>query len=179
MPEMSLSSALQLLRNAVDALPSSTPVAHHSGIVYRHFKTKPSAIRGDVWRETSNAYEHCFRNPGSSKVPIDNVLRGQYGMDSVVAFFEDLATLSNISSSSLFLIEQTIRQITSLVYDRIGLLPPDPAQSQAIKKCMHKLPRSDDPEHEANDRTYVPQEDLTDLLSNEEALESDGGVSIS
>jgi hypothetical protein len=117
MPDPSLFEALKQLRAAVADLPSSTPPGHPSGLVYRNFKTKPSELVEDVWTKMADACTCCFTNESSSnKKPMDDVLLGRYGMDSVITFFEELTKLPGVSSSSLFLIEQKIRQITDLVY---------------------------------------------------------------
>jgi hypothetical protein len=118
MPDTSFLNALQHLCNAVAALPESTPVAHPNGIVDRSFRIKPSGLAGNAWHRTVEAYARCFRNNSSPKTPTDNILRGQYGMDCVVAYSEDFQDLPGMDSSSLFLIEKNIGQLTDLVYKR-------------------------------------------------------------
>lgn len=121
MPDSSLSISLQCLRSAVAALPKTTPVARPSGIVYRNFKVTPQNLTGDVWLATSNAYTRCFTdnpNLGAGKHPRDNILQGKFGMDCVIDYFEGFKELPEVSSSSLFLVEQLVRRIADLVYEK-------------------------------------------------------------
>ncbi|KAG9080198.1 hypothetical protein FS749_008088 [Ceratobasidium sp. UAMH 11750] len=177
MPDPSFFEALQRLRNAVAALPSSTPIGHPSGTVYRAFKAVPSSRNRDPWTITSEVYTRCFAdNPASGKRAVDNILRGRYGMDCVVAFFADFENLPGVSSSSLFLVERKIEQLTDLVYERIRLLNPGYEKPIATKNAVPRKQISSDPEHESNDPTYTPKEDLSHLMDdNDETDEESEG----
>lgn len=118
MPNASFINSVQRLREAVSALPSFTPLAPSGGILYHNFKAKPSSLKGDLWEKTNQAYTRCFSS--ANGVPTDHILRGPFGMNAVVDFFEDFMSAPGISSGSLFLIEQIIDQITKLVYAREG-----------------------------------------------------------
>ncbi|CAE6424538.1 unnamed protein product, partial [Rhizoctonia solani] len=162
MPDPSLLEALQSLRNAVAALPDLTPVAHQSAIVYRMFRDLPSGTTKDVCQQTVNAYKHCFVNPPSKRSPVDNIMRGTYGLDCVLRYLEKFIRLPGLSASCCAQIRQEIEQLTVLVYTRIqsvsGLgtratpILPYPAQP---KRVQLQPEAADDPESEINDQTYV------------------------
>lgn len=119
MPESSLYTAVRCLREAVASLPDSITTGHQSGVLYRNFKTKPSAIKGDPWGRTNQAYTRCFsQDPKKKTNPVENICRGPYGMDAVVAYLEEFTTLDGTPSTTLFLVEQLVKQLTDLVNDR-------------------------------------------------------------
>lgn len=118
MPDPMRLDSLECLRNAIKALPSSTPSAHQSGVVYRAFKSKPSGVSDDALTQMANAYARCFVNPPSKKTPVDNIMRGPYGMDCVLKYLDELIALPGLSESSLTLIEQKVKQLTGLVLAR-------------------------------------------------------------
>lgn len=118
MPDPTLMNSLKCLRNAVATLPTSTPSAHQSGMVYRAFKGKPSGVSDEALMQMANAYTHCFVNPPSKKTPIDNIMRGPYGMECVLRYLDELIALPRLSESSLALIDQKVKQLTDLVFAR-------------------------------------------------------------
>jgi hypothetical protein len=57
------------------------------------------------------------------------------------------------------------------IHLRIRLLTPDQVRPAGVQKRTYKQPTSDDPEHELNDCTYIPNQDLSHLLSDEDDVE--------
>jgi hypothetical protein len=118
-PNLSLLSSIQRLKEATHKLPSSAPEGTSGGVIYRNFRTKPSEIEGSIFEKIDQAYTRCFsHNPSSSINPLDNVLRGRFGMDIVIRFFEGCAHSPKMDSGALHLTELKVNQLTDLVYAR-------------------------------------------------------------
>ncbi|CCO38131.1 hypothetical protein BN14_12296 [Rhizoctonia solani AG-1 IB] len=117
LPNTSLFSAIERLKLATTNLPLSTPEGSISGPIWRNFNISPHNIKGAIFEKIDQAYTRCFsRLPDSSADPIDNILRGPYGMDIVIRFFEEFG------------------QLTDLVYTRIASLPSDPPTTSPRKR---------------------------------------------
>ncbi|CAE6533392.1 unnamed protein product [Rhizoctonia solani] len=172
MPDQLLLNAIQLLREAVEHLPSSTPTAHHSGIVYRRFKNPPSEASGDPLEKFDESYAHCF-SVGAKHNPVYNVLKGPYGMDCVIKYLEVLAKLPGIPSSSRVIIEKRIQHLIQLVNARTQMMAnhtvpvahTEHLDTQANNDT--KLLLQDESDDDQDDLTYVPpamdQDDRVDL----------------
>ncbi|KAG8749779.1 hypothetical protein FRC11_011045, partial [Ceratobasidium sp. 423] len=138
LPNPSLLSAIDRLKAATAKLPRSTPEGSIDGIVWRNFNASPHNNTGAIFEKIDQAYTRCFSPlPGSSIDPIDNILRGSYGMDIVICFFEECARSSKLDSSASHLTELKVGQLTNLVYARINSLPQDPPNTSPKKKRRH------------------------------------------
>jgi hypothetical protein len=119
LPNTSLFSAIERLKLATTNLPLSTPEGSISGPIWRNFNISPHNIKGAIFEKIDQAYTRCFsRLPDSSADPIDNILRGPYGMDIVIRFFEECARSPKLDSSASHLTELKVGQLTDLVYTR-------------------------------------------------------------
>ncbi|KAG8678372.1 hypothetical protein FRC08_017830 [Ceratobasidium sp. 394] len=96
-------------------------------------------------------------------------------MDCVVRYFEEFTRLPGQPSSSLFLVERKMDQITDLVYERTRLFTPSLGKlAGELKAKAPKAPVYRHPEDESNDPTYAPQEDLSHLLSDDDDADEEG-----
>ena len=118
-PNSSLLAAIRRLKEATRKLPTSTPEGTSSGLVYRNFSTRPNELEGPIFEKIDQAYTRCFSlNPSSGVDPVGNVLRGRFGMNVVVQFFEGCAPSPKMDTSALHLTELKVNQLTDLVYAR-------------------------------------------------------------
>ncbi|KAG9126682.1 hypothetical protein FRC07_002411 [Ceratobasidium sp. 392] len=126
-PKSELLGALQMLKDAIQKLPISTPKGAPDGIIGRNFTSLTFLDAEDsVWETVDRAYTRCFSKTGPSDMPPkENVLSGPFGMDLVLHFLEAVSESSKINSSNIFLFTLKINQLTDLVHARIQSLPPD------------------------------------------------------
>ncbi|CEL59196.1 similar to zinc finger protein [Rhizoctonia solani AG-1 IB] len=149
LPNVSLLLSIERLKTAIEQLPLSTPEGSSDGVVWQNFNINLHKVRGPIFEAINQAYTRCFsRIPGSIADPVDNILRGSYGMDVVVHFFEECARSPMLDSSALHLTELKVGQLTDLVYARIKSLPKDSLSNPTKKRqraaniCKRKSARS-------------------------------------
>jgi hypothetical protein len=119
LPRASLLSAIECLKDAIAALPKSTPEGSADGVVWCNFNMNPYDVKGPIFERIDYAFTQCFsQNPTSGLDLAQNVLRGTFGMDIVIKFLEQLAHFPKMSSSDLHLTELKVGQLTDLVYTR-------------------------------------------------------------
>jgi hypothetical protein len=119
LPNSSLLSAIHALSNATAELPKSTPEGSANGVIWKNFSAKPDDVQGPIFEKIDQAFTRCFpRNPESNELQVDNVLRGTFGMDLVIKFFEQCAHFPKMTSSDLHLTTLKVKQLTDLVYMR-------------------------------------------------------------
>ncbi|CUA67966.1 Putative AC9 transposase [Zea mays] [Rhizoctonia solani] len=161
MPDKLLLNAIQLLREAVEHLPSSTPNAHHSGIVYRKFKNPPSEADGDPLTKLDESYIRCFTGEGNRN-PVHNVLQGPYGMDCIIKYLEALAELPSIPRSSSVVIEKRIQNLIQLVNTRTQtIIQPDHTLPVALTEHLDTQVKNSNTEQQLHDETDDDQDDST------------------
>ncbi|CAE6445098.1 unnamed protein product [Rhizoctonia solani] len=117
LPNPWLLSVIEQLKSATSKLPLKTPESPVDGAIWRNFNINLNDIDGASFEKIDQAYTRCFsRLPGSSADPIDNILRGSYGV--VIRFFEDCARSQKLDTGASHLTELKVGQLTDLVYAR-------------------------------------------------------------
>ncbi|EUC62498.1 hypothetical protein RSOL_422410, partial [Rhizoctonia solani AG-3 Rhs1AP] len=168
-------------------LPLSTPEGSIDGVVWQNFNVSLRSIEGAIFEKIDQAYTRCFsRLPNSSADPVDNILRGSYGMDVVIRFFEECAWSPKLDSSALHLTELKVGQLTDLVYARS--LPKDPAtsikkkrrrsgnnyQRKPTRRVREPASKADKPSS-SSDSDFIPKSPSASSQLNETSSESDIG----
>ncbi|CUA72929.1 Zinc finger BED domain-containing protein 4 [Homo sapiens] [Rhizoctonia solani] len=189
LPNLSLLSAIERLKAATAKLPASTPEGSIDGVVWQNFNVSPHSAKGAIFEKIDQACARCFsRLPNSSTDPINNIVRGPYGMDVVIRFFEECAQSSKLDSSASHLTELKVGQLTDLVYNRINSLPKDPPSISAKKqrrtsnsrrRKFTRLARvteaKGDESRSSSDSEFSPQPVPTDSELDEDSSNSDIG----
>ncbi|KAG9079474.1 hypothetical protein FRC06_007704, partial [Ceratobasidium sp. 370] len=134
-PNSELLDALRKLKDAVQQLPESTPEGALDDIVGRNFASQRlQGGEGGIWEAIDQAYTRCFsKEPTSNPDPKNNVLKGRFGMDLVLGFFDTAVKSPELKSSEAFLVQLKLNQLTDLVYARIQSLPHDIPPRQTKK----------------------------------------------
>lgn len=115
----SLLSAIQRLKDATAKLPQSTPEGSADGAIWENFNVNPQDVDGPIFEKINQAFTQCFpRNSQSGDLPLENVLRGNFGMDIVITFFEQCAYFAKMTSSDLHMTELKVGQLIDLVHMR-------------------------------------------------------------
>ncbi|KAF8596776.1 hypothetical protein BDV93DRAFT_513852 [Ceratobasidium sp. AG-I] len=79
--------------------------------------------------------------------PLDNILKGAFGMDLVISCFTDCVLLLNLSSSNLFLTGLKIGQLTALVHGRVICIASTPLAVNQEEDAEDAYEQSYDPAH--------------------------------
>ncbi|KAG8729132.1 hypothetical protein FRC10_004269, partial [Ceratobasidium sp. 414] len=129
---------LRKLKDAVQQLPKSTQEGASDGIVGRNFASQRfQGGEGNIWETIDQAYTWCFsKDPTSNPNPENNVLKGQFGMDLILEFFDTAAKSPELKSSEVLFVQLKLNQLMDLVYAHIQLLPRD------ILPCQTKKTRA-------------------------------------
>ncbi|KAG8729675.1 hypothetical protein FRC11_008235, partial [Ceratobasidium sp. 423] len=119
----SVNPFLKILQDAILRLPETIPLASTEDHIYQSFHGNPAHGNGRVFAALERTYIQCFKPDSQGPAIVNNVLRGENGMDLVTSYLEAIAKPSIMNPDELKSTNNLIRELVGLVHRRIRDAP--------------------------------------------------------
>lgn len=114
----SVAPFLTVLREAVSRLPNTVPCGSINDPIYQHFHNRTVADDERAFQTFERAYLQCFQSNPEGPLCIDNVMRGEYGMDLVASYLEEFAKHPTMNTEEQKLTTLKVQKLVELVHER-------------------------------------------------------------
>ncbi|KDN45413.1 hypothetical protein RSAG8_05000, partial [Rhizoctonia solani AG-8 WAC10335] len=128
---------LGVLRDATSRLPDSVPCASISDPIYQNFHNTSEINDKGAFENFERAFKQCFKPNPKGPLYINNVLRGEHGMDLIISYLNEFAKPPAMSPEELRAVTLRITELVEMVQERIKEAPR-PVRSKVDKQISNK-----------------------------------------
>ncbi|KDN36904.1 hypothetical protein RSAG8_10523, partial [Rhizoctonia solani AG-8 WAC10335] len=114
---------LKVLRDATARLPDTVPCASISDPIYQNFHDKAGADEVGAFQSFEQAFKQCFKPDTNGPPSINNIMRGEHGMDLIILYLDKLAEDPTMSTDELRSTTLRISELVELVQEWIKEAP--------------------------------------------------------